>query len=62
MVIYVCEICGYEYHPELGDPENGIEENTDFEDLPFVWSCPICGAGREDFFEEIYRCEEDDDF
>ena len=21
---YVCEVCGYEYDEELGDPENGI--------------------------------------
>lgn len=23
---YVCDVCGYEYDPEVGDPENGIEQ------------------------------------
>lgn len=22
---YVCDVCGYIYDPELGDPDNGIE-------------------------------------
>ncbi len=25
---YVCEPCGYEYDPEVGDPDNGIEPGT----------------------------------
>lgn len=48
-MIYVCELCGYEYHSEAGDPENGIEPGTDFEDLPEDWVCPLCGAGKDDF-------------
>ena len=47
--VYVCELCGYEYNPEVGDPENGIEPGTDFEDLPEDWVCPLCGAGKDDF-------------
>ena len=49
MKVYVCELCGYEYNPKEGDPENGVAENTDFEDLPEEWVCPLCGAGKEDF-------------
>lgn len=30
---YICTICEYVYDPELGDPENGIEPGTSFEDL-----------------------------
>ncbi len=52
MKVHVCELCGYEYNPREGDPENGIEENTDFEDLPEEWICPMCGASKEDFTEE----------
>lgn len=48
-MIYVCELCGYEYNSETGDPENGIEPDTDFEDLPEDWVCPLCGAGKDDF-------------
>ena len=29
---YICTICEYVYDPELGDPENGIEPGTSFED------------------------------
>ena len=49
MKTYVCELCGYEYNPKLGDPGNGIEPGTDFEDLPDDWTCPLCGATKEDF-------------
>jgi len=48
-MLYVCELCGYEYNPKTGDPENSIAEGTDFEDLPADWVCPLCGATKEDF-------------
>lgn len=56
---YVCELCGYEYRSEIGDPDNGIEANTDFEDLPEDWVCPLCGAGKEDF--EAVNDDDNDD-
>lgn len=46
---YVCELCGYVYDAVLGDPENGVDAGTDFEDIPEDWSCPLCGAGKDDF-------------
>lgn len=46
---YICEICGYEYDPAIGDPDNGIAPGTSFEDLPADWVCPTCGVGKEDF-------------
>ena len=49
MKIYICELCGYEYHPATGDEEHGILPGTDFEDLPEGWTCPLCGASQEDF-------------
>lgn len=58
MIHHICELCGYTYDPKKGDPENGIEENTDFEDLPENWTCPLCGAGKEDFSEEAVEVEE----
>ena len=58
MIVYVCELCGYEYRPVLGDVENGIDEGTDFEDLPADWVCPLCGAGKEDFTAEHREDEE----
>ena len=29
---YVCDVCGWEYDKELGDPDNGIEPGTKFEE------------------------------
>ena len=49
---YVCKICGYVYDPEKGDPDNGVEPGTKFEDIPDSWVCPICGASKEDFRKE----------
>ena len=46
---YGCVFCGYVYRPSKGDPENGIEAGTDFEDLPEEWLCPLCGATKEEF-------------
>ena len=46
---YVCEPCGYEYDPAVGDPDNGIEPGTAFEDIPEDWVCPVCGMGKEVF-------------
>ena len=43
---YICTVCEYIYDPELGDPENGIEPGTSFEDLPADWVCPLCGVGK----------------
>lgn len=60
MAYYVCELCGYEYRAALGDPENGIEEGTDFEDLPEDWVCPLCGASKEDFSKEAGLDDEEE--
>lgn len=46
---WVCDVCGWEYDPVKGDPDNGIEPGTPFEDLPDDWVCPECGAGKEMF-------------
>ena len=46
---YVCVLCGYEYKVREGDPDNGVAEGTDFEEIPSDWVCPLCGAGKEDF-------------
>jgi rubredoxin len=49
---YVCEICGYVYDPEKGDPEHNIPAGTPFEKLPEDWTCPECGVGKDDFKPE----------
>ncbi len=49
---WVCSVCGYVYNPEEGDPDNGVEPGTAFEDLPDDWVCPVCGADKELFEKE----------
>ena len=49
---YVCDACGWVYDEELGDPENGIEPGTKFEDLQDDFECPICGVGKDMFSED----------
>ena len=43
---YICTVCEYIYDPESGDPENGIDPGTAFEDLPDDWVCPVCNEGK----------------
>ncbi|MBP5444829.1 MAG: rubredoxin [Acholeplasmatales bacterium] len=52
MAKYVCELCGYVYDEEVGDPENGINPGTKFEDLPEDYACPLCGADKSNFSKE----------
>ena len=49
---YVCDICGYVYDPAAGDPDNGVAPGTSFEDIPDDWTCPICGATKDNFSPE----------
>ena len=48
---YICDICGYVYDEELGDPENGIEPGTEFDELPEDFECPLCGVDKDNFSE-----------
>lgn len=47
---WVCTVCGYVYDPEDGDPDNGVDPGTSFEELPEDWVCPECEA-EKDMFE-----------
>ncbi len=46
---WICNVCGYVYNPVDGDSDSGIEPGTKFEDIPEDWTCPLCGASKEDF-------------
>ena len=48
---YTCVVCGYVYDPTEGDPANGVAAGTAFADIPDDWTCPICGAGKDEFEE-----------
>lgn len=51
MKSYVCNLCGYVYDPAVGDPDANVAPGTAFADLPDSWTCPLCGASKDDFSE-----------
>lgn len=48
---YVCNGCGYEYDPGVGDLEGDITPGTIFQNIPKDWTCPACGEGKDMFIE-----------
>ena len=46
---YMCLICGFIYDEAAGLPDEGIAPGTPWEDVPVNWTCPECGARKEDF-------------
>lgn len=46
---WVCLICGWTYEEERGCPEEGLPPGTRWQDVPDDWTCPDCGAVKEDF-------------
>ena len=46
---YECNVCGYIYDEEQGDPDSGILAGTRWEDIPDDWVCPECGVGKSHF-------------
>lgn len=49
---YICEVCGYIYDEEVGDPDNGIAPGTPWENVPEDYLCPLCMVGKE-FFQPV---------
>ena len=49
VIKYKCNVCGYIYDPEMGDPDGGIKNGTPFEAIPDGWACPVCGAAKDMF-------------
>jgi flavin reductase (DIM6/NTAB) family NADH-FMN oxidoreductase RutF/rubredoxin len=52
IIKYKCNVCGYIYDREKGDPDGEINPGTSFEEIPDSWICPVCGASK-DMFEKI---------
>jgi rubredoxin len=46
---YMCIVCGWIYDEQQGHPESGIAPGTRWDDVPINWTCPDCGASKEDF-------------
>ena len=49
--IMVCDGCGYEYDPMVGDPSADIAPGTTFDRLPDDWVCPECAEPKSNFSE-----------
>ncbi|MGI6168913.1 MAG: rubredoxin [Christensenellales bacterium] len=52
MAKYVCSICGYIYDEAKGIPEAGLAPGTTWEALSADWTCPLCGAVKQDFEQQ----------
>lgn len=46
---WMCLICGWIYDEAAGSPEHGLPPATRWSDVPLNWTCPECGARKEDF-------------
>lgn len=46
---WMCLICGWLYDEAEGAPDHGIAPGTAWADVPINWTCPECGARKEDF-------------
>ena len=44
---YVCDVCGWEYDPAVGD--EGIPAGTPWEQVAEDFVCPLCGVGKDEF-------------
>ena len=55
--VMVCPGCGYEYDPEIGDPEGEIDPGTSFDKLPDDWICPHCQEEKQNFIQEDFPAD-----
>jgi rubredoxin len=46
---WMCLICGWVYDEEAGAPDDNIAPGTRWADVPMNWTCPECGARKDDF-------------
>lgn len=46
---WMCVVCGFIYDEAEGLPDEGIEPGTRWKDVPAAWTCPDCGATKDDF-------------
>ena len=55
--MFVCNGCGYEYNPTIGDMDGEIDAGTDFKNVPDEWTCPECGEEKSNFIEVEFNYE-----
>ncbi len=49
---YVCDVADMFTILEIGDPDNGVDAGTAWEDVPEDWVCPLWCRQRQIFPEE----------
>ena len=49
---YICDVCGWVYDEDKGDPEFDLEPGVTFDELDEDFLCPLCGADKSAFIEE----------
>lgn len=49
---YVCNVCGYVYDEEKGEPDANIPAGTKWEDVSEDFVCPLCGVGKDEFSQD----------
>ena len=49
---FFCDECEWVYDEFEGALELGIEPETEFDDLPEDFECPVCGADKSNFTED----------
>jgi rubredoxin len=52
---YVCDVCGWVYNPEFGDPDQSVAPGTSFENVLDTWVCPQCGVHKDNFTPIAYE-------
>ena len=45
----ICTVCNWVYDPKLGEPQQGVTENTPWSAVPDDFLCPECHLGKEVF-------------
>ena len=45
----VCRTCSWVYDPQVGEPNQGVEAGTSWENVPESFLCPVCFMGKDDF-------------
>jgi rubredoxin len=46
---WTCLICGWTYDEAEGAPDHGLAPGTRWAAIDMNWTCPDCGARKEDF-------------
>ncbi|MCL2798483.1 MAG: rubredoxin [Firmicutes bacterium] len=48
-MIYICNVCGYQYTKTAGEPDSGVAPGTAWADVSSDFVCPVCGVGKDEF-------------